>query len=76
MRHALEPLVGVHRHRRPPDWLTAQLPLGLVEDDLLRRFVAMFQAVADTMLEHVDNLGLLLDPSVAPPAMDEVIHEK
>ncbi len=67
--HALEPLVATTRRGRPADWLTAQLPLGLVEDDLLRRFVSMFQAVADTVLEHVDNLGLLLDPAVAPTGM-------
>lgn len=69
MSNALDAMVGRARNRRPADWLTAQLPLGLVEDDLLRRFVSMFQAVADTVLEHVDNLGLLLDPAVAPPSM-------
>ncbi len=55
--------------RRAPDGLAAQLPLGLVEDDLLRRFVLLLQTLSDSVLEHVDNLGLLLDPAVAPPAM-------
>lgn len=69
MTARLQPVTAGPRGRRSPDWLSAQLPLGLAEDDLLRRFVALFQAVSDTVLEHVDNLGLLLDPAVAPPAM-------
>ena len=55
--------------RRAPDWLAGQLPLGLVEDDFLRRFLGIFQTMADSVIEHVDNLAFLLDPTVAPAAM-------
>lgn len=55
--------------RRPPDWLASQLPLSLVEDDFFRRFLGIFQTMADSVVEHVDNLNLLLDPSVAPSVM-------
>lgn len=55
--------------RRPPDWLASQLPLGLVEDDFFRRFLGIFQTMADSVVEHVDNLNLLLDPTVSPPSM-------
>lgn len=81
-------VTGRRPGRRADDWLTAQLPVTMVEDDLLRRFVSMFQTVADSILDQVDNLGLLLDPAVAPrpmlrylaswlgePALDDNIDE-
>ncbi len=55
--------------QRPKDWLVGQLPLGLFEDDLLRRFVSIFQTIGDGVLDQVDNLGHLLDPAVAPTPM-------
>jgi phage tail-like protein len=55
--------------QRPKDWLVGQLPLGLFEDDLLRRFVSIFQTIGDGLLDQVDNLGHLLDPAVAPTPM-------
>ena len=55
--------------RRPLDWLASQLPLSLVEDDFFRRFLGIFQTMADSVVEHVDNLNLLLDPTVSPIGM-------
>lgn len=55
--------------QRPKDWLVGQLPLGLFEDDLLQRFVSIFQTISDGVLDQVDNLGHLLDPAVAPTPM-------
>ncbi len=54
---------------RRDDWLLAQLPVGMVEDDFFVRFVSIFQEVATTMLDGVDNLESVLDVSVAPEPM-------
>jgi phage tail-like protein len=52
--------------RRNPDWLVAQLPVGMVQEDFFRRFVSIFQEVASTSLDAIDNLVNVPDPSVAP----------
>jgi phage tail-like protein len=54
---------------RGPDWLAQQLPVGMVEDEFLVRFLRIFQDVADTVIDQVDNLPHMFDASVAPPAM-------
>jgi phage tail-like protein len=54
---------------RRDDWLLAQLPVGMVEDDFFVRFVSIFQEVATTMLDGVDNLDNILDLRVAPEPM-------
>jgi phage tail-like protein len=54
---------------RRPDWLVHQLPVGMAEDDFLRRFVSIFQELGDTVLDQVDNLPHLFDVTVAPPGM-------
>lgn len=51
---------------RRDDWLLAQLPMGMLEDDFFTRFVRIFQDVATTYLEDVDNLDHLVDPTVSP----------
>lgn len=52
--------------RRDPDWLLAQLPVGMLQDDFFRRFVSIFQAVGTTCAEDIDNLEHVIDPTVAP----------
>lgn len=54
---------------RRDDWLLAQLPMGMLEDDFFRRFVSIFQDVATTVLEGADNLQNVVDPSVTPTPM-------
>lgn len=54
---------------RPPDWLLRQLPVGLLGEDFFVRFVSLFQAEAETLLAHADNLPHLADPQVTPRAM-------
>ena len=54
---------------RRPDWLLHQLPVGMVEDDFLARFLSIFQEVADTVVGQIDNLPHVFDVTVAPPAM-------
>jgi phage tail-like protein len=54
---------------RRDDWLVHQLPVGMVEDEFLIRFVSIFQHVADTVLDQVDNLPHAFDPTVAPLPM-------
>lgn len=54
---------------RPEDWLLAQLPAGMVAEDFFARFVRIFQAEAETLLAHPDNLPHLADPRLAPPEM-------
>ena len=51
---------------RRDDWLLAQLPVGMLEDDFFVRFVSIFQQVATTMLEDADNIEYVLDPTGAP----------
>ena len=60
---------GRLRHRRPEDWMLAQLPPWMLDDDLFRRFVSLFQSIATTYLEQADQLEYVFDPAVAPPAM-------
>jgi phage tail-like protein len=54
---------------RHDDWLINQLPVGMTEDDFLVRYLGIFQALADTVIEQVDNLPKMFDPSVAPDEM-------
>jgi phage tail-like protein len=54
---------------RRDDWLIHQLPVGMVEDPFLVRFLAIFQDVADTLMAQIDNLPHMFDATVAPPAM-------
>jgi phage tail-like protein len=54
---------------RRDDWLVHQLPVGMVEDEFLVRFVSIFQTVADTVVGQIDNLPHMFDPTVAPPTM-------
>jgi phage tail-like protein len=53
---------------RRPDWLVGQLPMGMLEDDFFVRFVSLFQDVASSLLDGVDNVPNALDVTVAPPA--------
>ena len=48
------------------DWLLGQLPMGMLDDDFFVRFVSIFQHVATSMLEDVDNLENVVDVTVAP----------
>jgi phage tail-like protein len=54
---------------RRSDWLLGQLPVGMLDDSFFFRFVSMFQEVASSYLDGVDNLDYVLDPTVAPPPM-------
>jgi phage tail-like protein len=54
---------------RRDDWLLAQLPVGMVEDDFFVRFVSIFQEVSTTLLEGADNIDHVVDVTVAPDAM-------
>jgi phage tail-like protein len=47
----------------------------MVEDDFLERFVTIFQRVADTILQQIDNLPHAFDPTVAPDAMVRLMAE-
>ncbi len=51
---------------RGDDWLLSQLPMGMLEDDFFTRFVRIFQEVATTYMEGVDNLEHIVDYTVAP----------
>jgi phage tail-like protein len=54
---------------RRDDWLLNQLPMGMLEDDFFARFIGIFQAVATTMLQGVDNLENVVDVTVAPESI-------
>jgi phage tail-like protein len=53
---------------RRSDWLVGQLPMGMLDDDFFVRFASLFQELATSLLEDVDNVGNVVDLSVAPPA--------
>lgn len=55
--------------RRHPDWLVAQLPVGMVQEDFFRRFVSIFQEVASSCADDIDNLVHVPDPAVAPAGL-------
>ncbi|MHB2022170.1 MAG: phage tail protein [Mycobacteriales bacterium] len=54
---------------RRGDWLLAQLPVGMVEDDFFFRFASIFQELANTIVDGVDNIPNTVDVKVAPEAM-------
>jgi phage tail-like protein len=54
---------------RRDDWLVHQLPVGMVEDEFLVRFLSIFQDVADTVVHQIDSLPHAFDPTVAPLPM-------
>ncbi|HYT38699.1 MAG TPA: phage tail protein [Acidimicrobiia bacterium] len=48
-------------------WLVDQLPGCFAGDDFLRRFVALFQDLADGLRQRIDGIEHAVDLSVAPP---------
>jgi phage tail-like protein len=54
---------------RRDDWLVHQLPVGMTEDDFLRRFLSIFQSLGDTVLEQIDVIDRQFDPTDAPATM-------
>ena len=51
---------------RQADWLVAQLPMGMLDDDFFARFVSLFQEVASTLIAGADNIPNVVDVTVAP----------
>lgn len=49
--------------------MLAQLPSWMLDDDMFRRFVSLFQSIATTFLEHADQLEYVFDPALAPTGM-------
>jgi phage tail-like protein len=54
---------------RRDDWLLQQLPVGMSEQDFLRRYLMIIQSVSDTVLQQIDVLDRIVDPTVAPGPM-------
>jgi phage tail-like protein len=52
---------------RRNDWLVGQLPMGMLDDDFFVRFVSLFEEVATSLLHGADNIGNIVDLTVAPP---------
>lgn len=50
-------------------WLVDQLPLAMLEDEFLERFLGIFQELADTFMLQVDNIEHAVDTTVAPDRM-------
>ena len=49
-------------------WLVDQLPVCFAGDDFLRRFMGLFQELADGLRRRIDGIEHAVDVSVAPPA--------
>ncbi|MCU1483328.1 MAG: hypothetical protein JWN67_74 [Actinomycetia bacterium] len=50
-------------------WLIEQLPVAMLDDDFLVRFLGIFQELADTFMVQADNMEHLLDLAVTPEPM-------
>ena len=48
-------------------WLVDSLPLCFAGDPFLRRFLGIFQELADDLRAAIDGIDHAVDPSVAPP---------
>lgn len=51
----------------PAGWLADQLPVAMAEDDFTRRFVAIFETIADSVRSRIDGLEHLIDAGLTPP---------
>jgi phage tail-like protein len=49
-----------------PGWLAQQLPVAMLQDEFLVRFVAIFEEVAGTLVHSVDTIGGSADLSITP----------
>jgi phage tail-like protein len=54
---------------RDPGWLVEQLPLEMQRDPFLPRFLSIFEDVANTVYDQIDDLPHQFDPAVAPLPM-------
>lgn len=54
---------------RREDWLVRQLPQAMLAEDFFVRFVSLFQAQAETLVQHADNLEHLADRKLTPEPM-------
>lgn len=54
---------------RRPDWMLAQLPVGMVQSDFFVRFVSIFQELGTSLLEDADLVEHLPDGTVTPVPM-------
>ena len=52
-----------------PGWLADQLPRVLAEDPFLRRFMAIFEEIADDVRAEANAQELYVDSTVAPTGM-------
>lgn len=50
-------------------WLIDQLPVAMLDDDFLVRFLGIFQDLADTFMVQADAMEHLLDVAVTPEPM-------
>jgi phage tail-like protein len=48
-------------------WLVDQLPVAMAEDDFTRRFVGIFETIADSVRSRIDGVEHLLDTGLSPP---------
>lgn len=60
---------------RSATWLADQLPAGMSENQFLLEFLSIFQHLSDTVLNQVDTLPDVFDPSIAPTAMVAAMAE-
>jgi phage tail-like protein len=57
------------------DWLLAQLPGGMLDDEFLVRFLRIFQDGGQTYLDQIDTLEHIFDPAVTPTPMIRILGE-
>ena len=56
-------------------WLVDQLPVCFAGDDFLRRFMGLFQELADGLRRRIDGIEHTVDVNVAPPVFVRWIGE-
>lgn len=68
---AIDTSAAVRRAGEPEPrstWLIDQLPGCMASDPVLRKFVTIFQFIADDMRDRIDDVQYAIDPGLAPPA--------
>lgn len=50
----------------PPGWLADQLPEVMGRESFVRRFLSIFEVIADSLLERLDGLEHYIDVGLAP----------
>ena len=61
---------------RNPEWLLQQLPSGMLNDAFFRRYMSIYQTMADTNLDHIDAIDHTHIDDIGEIHGDVITHPK